>query len=213
MGASIPQNVADMGDVDLLAAVLGSVRGSQVLAAEFLERHGSLEAVCRLGSPALRGRGIGPAAARRLAASLEIGRRTLARCAEPRPVVRCSADVAAHFTPKLAPLRHEEMWLLALDGRNGILAERRVARGDRSTCAAAPSEILRAAISEAASAMVLVHNHPSGDPAPSGDDIAMTRRMIEAGQAVGVPLVDHVIVAARAHTSLADLGLFRPSTE
>jgi DNA repair protein RadC len=90
---------------------------------------------------------------------------------------------------------------------NGLRAARRVAEGGLHGCAVDPRDILRAALREAASAFVLVHNHPSGDPAPSDEDISLTNMVARAGAVLGTPLVDHVIVAAGGHASLFDLGL------
>src|SRR5262249_48282426 len=103
---------------------------------------------------------------------------------------------------------HEQMWIFGLDGRNGLRTVRRVAEGGLHGCSVSARDILRAALTDAASAIVLVHNHPSGDPAPSSEDIAMTRAVELAAAAVGVPLVDHVIVTSDGrHASLLDLGL------
>ncbi len=106
-----------------------------------------------------------------------------------------SAAVAARLGPALAPLVHEEMWLLALDGRNHARSARKVAQGGVHSCALTPPDVLRASLYEAATAFILVHNHPSDDPTPSPEDLVATRRIAEAGRLLGVPLVDHVIVA------------------
>ena len=109
--------------------------------------------------------------------------------------------------PKLAALDHEEVWMLALDGQNALKALKCVARGGQHGCALTARDILRPAIAGGASAIVLVHNHPSGDPSPSEDDIAMTRALAAAATVVGLPLLDHVIVARQGAFSLLDLGL------
>jgi DNA repair protein RadC len=100
------------------------------------------------------------------------------------------------------------MWIVCLDGKNQVRATRRVAQGGLHTCAVMPRDVLRAALYEAATAMVLVHNHPSDDPLPSAEDLAMTRRLAEAGAMVGIPLVDHVIVTPSGkYSSMLDLGV------
>jgi DNA repair protein RadC len=117
------------------------------------------------------------------------------------------------MTPRIASLAHEEMWLLALDGKNRVRSLRRVAQGGLHSTAVAPRDILRLALGDAASAMIVVHNHPSGDADPSPEDIAMTERLEGAGETVGVPLVDHlVIVSGGRYTSMLDLGVLGGAT-
>ena len=99
------------------------------------------------------------------------------------------------------------MWVLSLDGRNRLRGERRVAQGGLHGCAVAARDILRAALTDAASAFVLVHNHPSGDPRPSPEDVAMTAAVARAATVVGVPLVDHVVVSDGRHASMLELGV------
>jgi DNA repair protein RadC len=119
-----------------------------------------------------------------------------------------SSAVAVWFTSRLGWKDHEELWVLALDGRNGMRGARRVAQGALHGLVIPARDILRVALQDAATAMILVHNHPSGDPMPSSQDVEMTRRLWSGGQAVGVPLVDHVIVSSTGrYTSMLDLGL------
>jgi DNA repair protein RadC len=100
------------------------------------------------------------------------------------------------------------MWVISLDGRNGMRGARQVAQGGLHGCAVSARDILRAALADAAAALILVHNHPSGDSAPSPEDVEMTRVVAAAGMVVGVPLVDHVILAPDGHySSLLDLGM------
>jgi DNA repair protein RadC len=113
--------------------------------------------------------------------------------------------------PRLATLDHEELWLLALDGRHGLRAARRVAAGGIHGLHVAARDPLRLALREAASAFVLVHNHPGGDPAPSDEDVAFTGAVAEASSVVGTPLLDHVIVARRRATSMLEIGAIPPS--
>jgi DNA repair protein RadC len=108
---------------------------------------------------------------------------------------------------------HEQVWLIALDSRNGVIARRRVAEGGLHGCAIQPSDVLRAALSVGASSFILVHNHPGGDPTPSRQDLQLTRHISEAACCVGVPMVDHVIIAGDEHRSVIELGVLPlPST-
>jgi DNA repair protein RadC len=207
---ALTEGVAVLGDAELLAILLGTGlagRPVTVVSAALLDRAGGLANLARLAPAAIAEHpGVGTIKALRLAAALELG----ARAARPALRVRLcnSAEVAAAMAPRLAALPHEEMWLCCLDGRNRLRGARRVAQGGLHGAAVQPRDVLRAAVVEAASAMILVHNHPGGDPTPSAEDVALTRRLAEAGEVVGVPLVDHVIVEPGGrYTSLLDLGV------
>lgn len=200
-----------LGDADLLAIVLGTGTEGQsaiAVAAALLEQAGGLVGLLRLGPHGLScWRGIGPAKAARVAASLELGRRAWLRSIqEDRTVLGCFDAVARWAEPRLACLDHEEVWLLGLDGRNGLKSAQRVAQGGLHGCALVPRDILRPAVRDASSAIVLVHNHPSGDPRPSPEDVEMTRLIAAACDVIGVPLLDHVIVARGGSQSLLELG-------
>lgn len=195
-----------LGDADVLAVLLGA---DPVSAAQLLWDVGGVEGLARIGSHALSSkRGVTIMKAARLGAAVELGRRVAARqLGSVRPILGTSAQVAGWAKPRLAHLDHEQMWVLALDGRNGLRAARRAAEGGLHGCSVAARDILRIVVREAASAFVLIHNHPSGDPSPSAEDILMTRAIVKAAEVIGTPLVDHVIVAGAAHASMLDLGL------
>lgn len=138
-------------------------------------------------------------AARAIAAAFELGRRVeMAKRARPRSF-RAPQDVATWASPRMGSLHHEELWLLALDGRGALRSERCVARGGLHGAAARPSDPVRTALRADASGFVLVHNHPSGDPTPSREDIVFTAHVAAAAAVVGVPLLDHVVVARDGH--------------
>lgn len=200
-----------LGDAELVALVLGTGgtgRGVGVVASETLELLGGLAGLSRAGVGRVSAvPGLGPVKALRLLAGIELGRRTSERASVPRARVSSSAEVAALFGARLGQLDHEELWIVALDGRNGARGMRRVAQGGLHGCAVSARDVLRLALLEAASALVLVHNHPSGDPTPSPEDVAMTRVLAEAAEIVGVAVVDHVVVARGAYASMLDLGL------
>jgi DNA repair protein RadC len=200
-----------LGDADLVAVLLGtgSVHAPVgVLAAALLEAAGGIEGLAQLSPARLADHGgVGAAKALRVAAAFELGRRAELARGGPRPRVATSDEVAAHMAPRLTHLDHEEMWLLALDGQNHVRASKRVAQGGLHGCSVSARDILRAGLVEAASAVVLVHNHPSGDPTPSVEDLAMTRMVVDAADIVGMPLLDHVILGRGRHASLLDLGV------
>jgi len=199
-----------LADVDLLSLLLGTGSlGEPVLvsAACLLESSGGLRGIARLGPHGLLRRGIGPAKATRIAAALELGRRAqLGMLAEQRGLFDCFERVVEWARPRLCPLEHEEVWLLSLDGRYGLKSARRIAQGGLHGCALLTRDVLGPALQDGASAMVLLHNHPSGDPTPSPEDIAMTRVLRAAADLVGVPLLDHVVVARGGASSVFELA-------
>jgi DNA repair protein RadC len=206
-----------LSDSEIVAVLLGTgEKGRPVLrvAAELLEQSAGLVGLSRLGAHALAEmQGVGLAKAARIAAGFELGRRLLLRTSgTPRLNLASSAEVARWGRIRLAPLDHEQVWVLALDGRNGLRAAKRIAEGGLHGCSLDPRDVLRAVVREAASAFVLVHNHPSGDPTPSEEDIDLTNTVARAAAVLGTPLVDHVIIAGGGHTSLFDLGLVASGT-
>jgi DNA repair protein RadC len=207
--------IAALGDVELLAILLGTGlagRPASLVAAALLDDTAGLAGLLRLGPQALAGHpGIGLAKALRIGAGMELGRRTLTRAPRPTVPLRHSRAVAAHLRWSLASLPHEEMWVLSLDGRNQLRGTRRVAQGGVHRLTVAPRDILAAVIADSASTFVLAHNHPSGDPTPSSDDVAMTRLTASAGEMMGIPLVDHLILSADgSYRSMLELGLIEP---
>jgi DNA repair protein RadC len=201
-----------LGDAELLALVLGTGCAGVpvgVLAATLLEEHGGVGGLVRSGIGELAvAPGMGAAKATRVAAAIELGRRvTFAASLDASPKLPNREAVETWARPRLATLDHEELWVLALDGRHGLRAARRVASGGIHGLHVTARDPLRIALREAASAFVLVHNHPSGDPTPSDEDVAFTRAVAEGAAAIGTPLVDHVVVARRRSISMLDGGL------
>lgn len=139
---------------------------------------------------------------RRLAAAFELGRRRAVLERRPPPRLGSSADVAAWAEPRLAGLDHEELWVLALDGRGGLRGTRRAAQGGLHGLSVRAPDVLRIALRLGASAFVLVHNHPSGDSTPSAEDRSFTHAITEAASVVGLPLLDHVVVSRGGFASV-----------
>jgi DNA repair protein RadC len=203
---------SDLSDAELVALVLATgVVGRPVgsVAQDLIGALGGLERLGTCGAHRLAlCPGIGPAKAARLLAAVELGRRVALRAlSDERDSMSSLDDVAAWARPRLAGLDHEEVWLLCLDGRHGLRSARRVAQGGLHGCALRPADVLRPAVEDAASGIVLVHNHPSGDPTPSLADVQMTRALAAACQILGLRLLDHVIVARSGAESLRDLAL------
>lgn len=196
---------------ELLAILLGTGGagiGVQVVAAQLLEQGGSLRRLAaRPPAELLKARGVGPSKAARLVAAFEIAAR-LSREERPlAPRIREPEDVARRFAPRLRDLTVEEFHLLALDSQSRVLREVLVTRGILDSSLVHPREVFRAAIAEAAAGIIVVHNHPSGDPTPSTEDRTVTRQLVAAGQLLDLPLYDHVIIAGDRFTSFAAQGL------
>jgi DNA repair protein RadC len=138
-----------------------------------------------------------------------MGRRIAAHRLRAGDAVRGPADVFRHFHARLRGIRHERFLVLLLDGRHRLLREVVVSQGTLTASLVHPREVFRPALREAAAAVVLVHNHPSGDPTPSSEDREITTRLADAGELVGIPVLDHVVVAERGWASLCELGALR----
>jgi len=121
--------------------------------------------------------------------------------------MRSVVDVERWGRGKLGHLDHEQLWVLTLDGRNICRAALKIARGGLHACAVTAADVLRPVVREAASAFVLVHNHPSGDQIPSRDDVIFTNKVQKAAEALGLTLVDHVVIARDGCSSMLELGL------
>jgi DNA repair protein RadC len=190
--------VASLSDAELLALLIGRrTRDHQQLGMALLKEAGDLQSLARMGAPALGElAGLGDGNAWRIEAAFELGHRLQIRQAMPRKSLTHPEAIAAWFTPRIGALDHEQMWVLSLDGRNRLRGSRCVARGGSHALAVGAREILGAAVRDGASGFVLVHNHPSGSPEPSGADLEMTRQVSLAADVVGIPLLDHVVVTA-----------------
>jgi DNA repair protein RadC len=199
--------------VELIAILLGTGRPGQNVVQLATSLHdaaqGSLRQLARAPAGALvRQRGVGLAKAARLAAALELGRR-LAREVQPaRSRIRTPEDIVGLLGDRLRDLEVEEFHTVVLSTQHDVLKVALVSRGILNGSVVHPREVFRAAIAEAGAAVVLVHNHPSGDPTPSPEDRTITAQMIEAGRVLGIPVLDHVILAGDRWLSLASEGLF-----
>ena len=202
-----------LSDEELLAVLLGT--GSvgepvRVVAARLLYDLGGPSGLRRAGIATLsRQPGVGPIKACRIRAALELGARAQARPLAPRDPIRSSKDVHAALGPRLASAEREHFYALALDAKHRPLAEILLAIGGLTACGVAPSDLFRAVLREPAAALVLVHNHPSGDPAPSEEDVVLTRKLVAAGSLLGLAVVDHVIIGRDGYFSFTDAGLLQ----
>ncbi len=152
-------------------------------------------------------KGIGRVKARQLAALVEIARRMMKPTNTEAPVLNRPELVLQYFAPIIHGLEVEKFWVLCLNRRNRLKKLVEISSGTATNCLAHPREVFRAAIREGATAMVCVHNHPSGDPAPSAADVQVTRQLREAAKTIDIELLDHVIIG-RAGADPAGLGHF-----
>lgn len=199
--------VSVLADHELLALVLrnGSTEEDVVgLAQRVLANAGGIGGLSRLGPRELaRIPGIGEAKAAGVVASFELARRSMVAMAAERAQILGPADAAGLLVPQLAHLAHEESVVLVLDRRNRLVRGVVVGVGGVAHAPMEPREVLQAALREPTAAAILVaHNHPSGDPEPSSDDLAVTRRLEQAAKLVGLDFLDHLIVASRGWKSL-----------
>lgn len=199
-----------LGDAELLAVVLGTGtagRSALEVAGALLEQFGGLAGVARAGVVELQGvRGVGAARAAMLKAAFEAGRRSLTRALDRRPV-QTAGDAFALLGAGLQGLPTEELHALYLDRRMRPVGRRVLSRGAAAYTIVDPKEIYRVAMGLGAHAVVIAHNHPSGDPSPSVQDRDVTRRVADAGRVLGVPLVDHLVVGCPGYVSLAEDGV------
>lgn len=204
-------------DAELLALLLGPSppTRSAEMAAELLRQAGDLPALAGWElSDFTRVPGLGPAKAAELVAALELARRARERSHDPGERLDAPAKVWARVEPLAVGLAVEKCWVLCLNRRNRLLALHEVSSGTATSSLLHPREVFRLALRHAASAVIVAHNHPSGDPAPSHADRAVTRQLAEAGRVVGVELLDHVVVgrpesdpAAKGWFSFGEAGL------
>jgi DNA repair protein RadC len=209
---ALRNGIEALSDQDLLALVLETgtrEHGVVALASHLIESEVGLIGLSRSTPHGLACRGLGVAKAVRVAAAFELGRRAQAKALALSPMrVVGYEEVVAWARPRLATLDHEEVWLLVLNAKNAMKSARRIAQGGAHGCALSAKDILGPALRDAASAIVLVHNHPSGDPTPSEEDVLMTRSISAACEVVGISLLDHVVVAREGSSSLFESGEF-----
>ncbi|MAU00681.1 MAG: hypothetical protein CL608_26350 [Anaerolineaceae bacterium] len=196
-----------LATTELLALVLGTANAPG-LSADLLDTFGSLHQLARASKTQLmKIRGIGEAQAGRLVAILELSRRLQEPPAGERPRVSSPADGANLLMGRMSHLQQEELWVILLDTRNRVLGTPAIYRGSLNTSVVRISEVFRPAVEAPAAAVIVAHNHPSGDPSPSPEDVSVTRQLVQAGKVLDIELLDHLIIAAHGFTSLKEKGL------
>lgn len=198
------QDPSTLGELELLSLLLGS--DGPALAGALLGRFGSVGRMATAEVDDLMAvPGLGPRRAARVHAALQLGRRAR-RVPEDKAPVGDVAGALRWLRPGLVGLAHEELHALYLDRRRRPLAVRTLTRGSDRFTVVDPRQIFRPAVAVAASAVILAHNHPSGDPTPSAQDQEVTRRVAAAGHMLGVELVDHLVIGEPGHRSMREAG-------
>jgi DNA repair protein RadC len=197
---------------ELLAILIGSGReGASAVdvAGELLRSHdGSLRRLAMASPTELENTtGVGPAVAARITAALELGRRLAREGPLERTAIKGPRDVFERCAPGMRDLPQEEFRVLLLNTQHAVMREITITRGTVDASIVHPREVFRSAIIENAAAMVLVHNHPSGDPAPSPPDKAITRQLAEVGRMIGIPVLDHIVIGDACYVSFIEAGL------
>lgn len=197
---------------ELLAILLGtgtSRRDAVTVARDLLKLGGgSLRALVRRPPGELASvSGVGRAKAARVSAALELGRRLAEETRAIPFQARSPAEVHRWCAARMRDLTVEEFHLLVLDSQNRITRDLLITRGILDSSLVHPREVFRAAIAEAAAGVIVVHNHPSGNPLPSGDDRAVTLQLVEAGRILDIPVFDHIVVGGDQYFSFAEAGI------
>lgn len=200
-----------LSDAELLALLIRAGTGKTTavdIARKILSQEKNLRGIAAKSAVELmRLKGIGKAKAVELLAAFEIGRRVEAAKGEDKIIIRSPEDVAKFMVPRLRDRPQEVFSVLLLDSKNGIKHEVELSQGTLNASLVHPREVYKAAIDYLAAAIIVVHNHPSGNREPSREDIEITRQLVEAGKVIGIPLHDHLIIAGDTYTSFAERGL------
>lgn len=205
--------VSSLNNTELLAVLIGSGRqgkSAEMLADELLAMtNHDLQTLGKLSPEGYTQiPGIGRARATVLSAALELGRRRTALNRITMSRISSSCEVYNRYVDRLSDLGHEEFHVLLLKRSNEVLAELKISIGGLTRCTVAdPKIIFSRALALGAAAMILIHNHPSGNPKPSTSDINLTNNLVKAGKFLDLPVLDHVIIAGKSFTSLSDSGL------
>lgn len=179
-----------LSDAELVRGILGARVDAEALISE----HGGLKALL-----------VSEDAPAQLRLALELGRRGL-MAQESRPRLRNPREIYEYLAPTLGALRREVFHVLCFNARNVLLRDVRVAAGTVAACTVDPREVFRAALRAECSAIVLAHNHPSGDPEPSAADLNLTQQIVQGGQALGIQVLDHIVVGDGRYASLLERG-------
>jgi DNA repair protein RadC len=202
--------VETLGDNELVALVLGTgvrARSALTVAQDILERAGGVRGLARARAEDLsRVSGVGGPRAARLLAAVELGRRAVRSDVGERPRLLSARAIADYLMPIYAAHREERVGIVMLDAKRRVIRTEVLTVGTLDSSLAHPREVFRAATLASASSIAIFHNHPSGDPRPSPDDVLLTQQLVAAGEVVGIPVVDHLILGDGCWFSFQEAG-------
>ncbi|MBE0427981.1 MAG: DNA repair protein RadC [Nitrospirae bacterium] len=203
----------NLSEAQLLAIILRTGGGSKSaidLAIELLNSFGDLKSIEDASAGEFSSfKGMGSAKIAQLKAAFELGRRLLETPRKRGPVFSSGHDVYSYYHQRLKDLKKEEFRCAMLDAKNRILRDCRISEGTLTNSLIHPREAFRYAIKESAASVIFVHNHPSGDPGPSREDIVITERLVNAGDLIGIKVLDHVIIGDNKYTSMMEKGYIK----
>jgi DNA repair protein RadC len=198
-----------LSNSELLAIVLrtGSARENVVSLCNRIFMEYNIKQLSQANIAKLREiHGVGTAKAAQIAAIFELARRLEGFCDKPKRKIRSSADVYSILYPQVRELKKERLTTLHLDTKNNVIREEIVSVGTLNSNLVHPREVFKSALIESAASVILTHNHPSGDPSPSREDIAVTRKLVDGGKLLGIDVLDHVIIGDGKYVSMKDEG-------
>ncbi len=200
-----------LANSELLAIILRTgVGGESVLdlAQRLMVKYGGLAGMARASIGALQDeRGMGVAKAAQMLAAFELGKRLLVASPEERPQVTSPADAANLLLPEMGLLEQENLRVLLLDTKHHVLDSPTVYQGNVNTSVIRVGELFREAVRINCAAIIVAHNHPSGDPTPSPDDIQVTEQIVQAGKLLDIEVLDHLVIGRQRYVSLKERGL------
>ena len=209
----LQQGAAALSEAELLALIIGSgdagsKRSALDLGRALLQEFGALRALADASCAEMqRVKGVGPAKATSIKAALELSSRFMGRTLESLTRYTSPSQVFEHLNYEFRDRRKEYFMALLLDGKNRIIKRAQISEGSLSQSIVHPREVFNVAVRESAAAMILLHNHPTGDPTPSAEDLEVTRRLCEAGELMGIKVLDHIIIGDGAFYSFTERGV------
>ncbi|MBZ4687283.1 MAG: repair protein RadC [Clostridia bacterium] len=200
-----------LSNSELLAILLRTGNAGETamdLASRILSSSGGLKQMAAISMEELsKFKGIGIAKAAQIIAAIELGRRIASTSEEARPKISCPEDVANLLLEEMRHLDREHFRCLSLNTKNYLLAIDSISIGSLNSSIVHPREVFKKAVIRSAAGVILVHNHPSGDPTPSGEDISVTKRLVHAGETLGIDVLDHLIIGDKRYISLKEKGI------
>lgn len=200
-----------LSDAQLLAIILRTGvggKGVMSLARTLLDSFKTLQSMDTAAPAELKAiKGLGIAKIAQIKAAFELGKRLMSESPDGKPVFSSSHAVFSYFAPRFKSVKKEFFICVLLDAKNRLVRECRISEGTLTNSLIHPREAFKEAIRESAAAVIFVHNHPSGDPSPSREDTAITERLKSAGEILGIPVLDHIIIGDGKYVSLKEKGI------